>query len=150
MRAIEKEHINNTIEEGLWNDNNTKPFWSNVKSRRQDSTGVAPLKKGTALQSDGATKARILFDQFKSVFTPNDGSSLPKMKGAPFPVLDQLTIETNGAAQLLKKLNSAKASGPGRIALRPVWTPSHQPTPAYIDAAYRRANYQRFRGLQRS
>ena len=61
MRAMEWEYINNTIEDGLRN-NNTKPFWSYVKSRRQDSTGVAPLKKGTTLQSDGATKAHILLD----------------------------------------------------------------------------------------
>ena len=43
MRAIEWEYINNTIE-GL-RKYNTKPFWSYVKSRRQDSTSVAPLKK---------------------------------------------------------------------------------------------------------
>ena len=114
MRAIEWEYINNTIEEGLRN-NNTKPFWSYVKSRRQDSTGVAPLKKGTTLQSDGATKAHILLDQFKSAFTPNDGTPLPKMKGAPFPILDQLTIDTTGIAKLLKNLNPAKASGPDGI-----------------------------------
>ena len=113
MRAIEWEYINNTIE-GLQN-NNTKPFWSYVKSIRQDSTGVAPLKKGTTLQSDGATKAHILLDQFKSAFTPNDGTPLTKMKGAPFPTLDQLTIDTNSVAKLLKNLNPAKACGPDGI-----------------------------------
>ena len=110
MRAIEWEYINNAIEEGLRN-NNTKPFWSYIKSRRQDSTGVAPLKKGTTLQSDGANKAHILLDQFKSAFTPNDGTPLPKMKGAPFPTLEQLTIDTNGVAKLLKNVNPAKACG---------------------------------------
>ena len=114
MRAMEWEYINNTIEEGLRN-NNTKPFWSYIKSRRQDSTGVAPLKKGTTLQSDGATKAHILLDQFKSAFTPNDGTPLPKMKEAPFPTLEQLTIDTNGVAKLLENLNPAKACGPDGI-----------------------------------
>ena len=114
MRAMEWEYINNTIEDGLRN-NNTKPFWSCVKSRRQDGTGVAPLKKGTTLQSDGATKAHILLDQFKSAFTPNDGTPLPKMKGAPFPTLDQLTIDTNGVAKQLKNVNPAKACGPDGI-----------------------------------
>ena len=111
MKAIEWEYINNTIEEGLQN-NNTKPFWSYVKSRRQDSTGVAPPKKGITLQSDGTTKAHILLDLFKSAFTTNDGTPLPKMKGAPFPTLEQLTIDTNGVAKLLKNLNPAKACGP--------------------------------------
>ena len=114
MKAIEWEYINNTIEEGLQN-NNTKPFWSSVKSRCQDSTGVAPPKKGITLQSDGTTKAHILLDLFKSAFTPNDGTPLRKMKGAPFPTLEQLTIDTNGVAKLLKNLNPAKACGPDEI-----------------------------------
>ena len=37
------------------------------------------------------------------------------MKGAPFPTLDQFTIDTNGVAKLLKILNPAKACGPDRI-----------------------------------
>ena len=119
MRAKELEYLNNTIEEGLPR-NNTKPFWSYVKCRRQDTTGVAPLKKGTTLQSDGATKAHILLDQFKSVFTSNDGTPLLKMKEAPIPTLDQLTIDTNGVTKLLKTLNPAKSKWTG-------WNTKHDP-----------------------
>ena len=54
--------------EGL-NNNNTKPFWKYVKSKRQDANGIAPLKKGTTLVNDSKGKAEILLDQFKSVFT---------------------------------------------------------------------------------
>ena len=143
MRAKEWGYINKTI--GLRN-NNTKPFWNYVKSRRQESTGVAHLKKGTSLQSDGVTKAHILLDQFKSVSTPNDGTPLPKMKGAPFPTLDQLTLDANGVAKLLKILNPAKASGPDGIPNMILETCVGATAPALtciIDVPYRQANYQR-------
>ncbi|KAH3877157.1 hypothetical protein DPMN_001014 [Dreissena polymorpha] len=44
FKKAEIDYINNTIQSGL-DENNTKPFWRYVKSRRKDNTGVAPLKK---------------------------------------------------------------------------------------------------------
>ena len=43
LRKTERDHVNNVIQEGL-NQNNTKPFWSYTKSKRQDNVGVALLK----------------------------------------------------------------------------------------------------------
>jgi hypothetical protein len=43
--------------------------WKYVKSKRQESGGIAPLKKGTNLISDSKGKAELLLNQFKSVFT---------------------------------------------------------------------------------
>jgi hypothetical protein len=54
--------------EGLKN-NNTKPFWKHIKSKRQDAGGIASLKNGSNLISDSKGKAELLLDQFKSVFT---------------------------------------------------------------------------------
>ena len=116
MRETECQYVNRVIEEGM-KGNNTKPFWSYVKARRQDNTGVAPLKKGTTLFSDSTTKAKILLDQFCSVFTKDDGSQLPKMESAPYPGLTDLFIKT-GAAKLLRNLNPAKACGPDNIPSR--------------------------------
>jgi hypothetical protein len=45
-------------------NNNTKPFWKYVKSKRQESGGIAPLKKGTVLISDSKGKAELLLNQF--------------------------------------------------------------------------------------
>ena len=88
-----------------------------MKSRRQDTTGVAPLRKGTSLFSDTADKAKILLQQFQSVFMPKDRTPLPvpDMKRAAYPPLPDLTITTEGVAKLLKNLNPAKASGPDGI-----------------------------------
>ena len=61
--------VNNILLEGL-QSKDCKPFWRYVKSKRQDTIGVAPLKSKGNLFSDSKSKATILNDQFKSVFTP--------------------------------------------------------------------------------
>jgi hypothetical protein len=45
-----------------------KPLWSFIKSKRCDSTGVAPLSKGGNNHSGSLENANILNDQFTSVF----------------------------------------------------------------------------------
>lgn len=76
FRRAEWDYLNNVIQEGL-SQNNSKPFWKYVKSKRQDNVGVAPLKENGSLCSDSKGKANILIQQFKSVFTrpspPNSG-----------------------------------------------------------------------------
>jgi hypothetical protein len=111
MRKAEQQYINNMIEKGMA-DNNTKPFWRYVKSRRQDGSGVAPLKNGTSLITDSVGKAKILLKQFVSVFTRNDGDQTPPIKGQMFPKIDELIINENGVCKLMKNLNASKASGP--------------------------------------
>ena len=45
LQTLKKKwnYINDTIMEGVQN-NNSKPFWKYVKSRKQDNIGVSPLK----------------------------------------------------------------------------------------------------------
>ena len=94
---------------------NSKPFWHYVKTRRQDNTGVAPLFKDDSIHSDRASKANILLQKCQSVFSKRDSSPLLELNGVPFPILDSLTITTEGVAKLLRNLNPAKASGPDNI-----------------------------------
>ena len=77
-RKVEWSHINGKIKEGL-ESNNTKPFWNLVKRKRQDNSGVAPLKEGGQLVNDSRGKARLLLQQFKSVFTKLTTASLPPL-----------------------------------------------------------------------
>jgi hypothetical protein len=56
-------YINDTIMEGLQN-NNSKPFWKYVKSRKQDNIGVSSLKSNGQLVNDSKGKADILITQF--------------------------------------------------------------------------------------
>ena len=53
-----------------------KKFWRYIKSLRRDNAGVPPLKHGSSLTSDPHDKAKILNDQFFSVFTHEDLSDL--------------------------------------------------------------------------
>ena len=112
-RQAEWKYLRTAIEEGL-SQNNKKPFWSYVKSRKRDNVGVAPLKSKGNLCSDGKRKADILVDQFSSVFTRNSSQ-------APLPELHQhkeiknLHINKEGVEKLLRDLNPGKAPGPDRI-----------------------------------
>ena len=67
FKKVEINHINDVIQKGL-TENNPKPFWRYVKSRRQDSVGVSPLKKMGQLVNDSKEKAQLLVKQFLSVF----------------------------------------------------------------------------------
>ena len=68
-----------TINEGLA-ENNPKPFWKYIKSRKSDNIRVAPLKVKGTLESDAKKKAETLLSQFRSVFTTNESDELPPVK----------------------------------------------------------------------
>ena len=115
MRSAERNFVNNTLEEGL-RQNNNKPFWQYIKARRQDNTGVAPLKENGQLHSDNKSKARILLNQFKSVFThdtPN--ASLPPVNNRCSEDISPITISADGVCKLLQDLKPNKAPGPDQI-----------------------------------
>ena len=113
LRRAEWQFINGKISEGLEQKDN-KPFWRFIKARKQDSTGVAPLKDKGQLHTDSQTKAAILLDQFKSVFTKASNRPPPTLP-QPNSQIDQIQISTEGVVKLLKNLNSGKASGPDNI-----------------------------------
>jgi hypothetical protein len=57
-----------------------KPFWKYIKTKRQESGGIAPLKKGTNPISDSKGKAELFLNQFKSVFTKPTNNDLPSTR----------------------------------------------------------------------
>ena len=58
--------------------NNTKPFWSYIKSLRQSSAGVSALNTTKGIATSALEKANALNQPFQSVFTKEDCNSLPK------------------------------------------------------------------------
>ena len=64
------------------------------------------------------TKAEILNRQFKSVFTQEDKSNIPKLPGPHYTPIANLDITTTGVDRLLAKLDPNKASGPDNISCR--------------------------------
>ena len=109
--------VNNIVNKAL-EENNSRPFWSYVKAQRQDNFGIPPLKKDGKLHADSKTKARIMLDEFTSVFTREDTSSIPTLDGTPYPSIGDLQIHQDGVTKLLKDLNPNKAAGPDNIPCR--------------------------------
>ena len=59
FKQTEVGYVNKIIQDGLDN-NNTKPFWKYIKSKRQDNIGTPPLKKNGTLVNDDVGKSDIL------------------------------------------------------------------------------------------
>lgn len=115
LRRSEWSHTNQVILDGFEN-NNSKPFWSYVKAKKQENVGVSPLKLKGNLITDSKGKANILIDQFKSVFTKSNDTNLPNAdKHKNTPSIGSLKIDRTGVCKLLKNLNTKKAMGPDSL-----------------------------------
>ena len=96
-------------------DRNPKKLYSLVKGKRCDNSGISPLKTDGVAHSDPATKAAILNDQFCSVFTEEETSSIPSLGNSPHPDVLSFTIGVEGVRKLLADLDPHKATGPDNI-----------------------------------
>ena len=105
----------------------SKMLFSLLKNSKQDSKGIAPLKKDGKLHSDTVDKANVLNQQFQSVFTSksplklsqlanmsvqdlsDNGTIGPAQKPgeclSTTPHMESITVSTNGIVNLLKDLN---------------------------------------------
>ena len=113
-RQAEWNFINNTIQDGL-KGSNTKPFWNRIKASRRENTSVSPLKGGGWLHSDSATKATILFRQFKSIFTKSTRNPPPSSLTTETNPSQELKISTADVAKLSKRIETLYGTGPSRI-----------------------------------
>ena len=77
--------------------------------------GVSPLKDKGKLVSDSKGKAEILIKQFKSVFTIDKSTTIPKTNKYIKETIPALYIREKGLEKLLKEVNPSKASGPDGI-----------------------------------
>jgi len=115
IRNAHLDYINKTLNESLGKGNN-KNFWKYIKAKRRDNIGVSSLEKNGALQHDSKSKANILNNQFKSVFTREDHETdLPAMMTPAYPSIPDLKITVEGIAKLLSQIDTSKATGPDNI-----------------------------------
>ena len=96
-------------------DGNPKRFWSYIKSKRCENTGIAPLMEDGILQSDSATKSNMLNDQFVSVFINEDSSDLPDLDTSPHPTVPSFSIDCKGERKLLVNIKPHTACGPDNL-----------------------------------
>jgi hypothetical protein len=71
---------------------NPKRFWSFIKGKRTESTGVAPLCREGILHRDTATKANIMNDQITSVFPSEQGGDIPTEGNSPYSSVPDILI----------------------------------------------------------
>ena len=110
MRSAHKKYMEEIVSNDL--KENTKVFWSHIKSKRQESTAVAPLKnKDGFIHSDSSSKLEILNDQFVSAYTREDKSNIPKKGTSDHPTMDSIQVHGNGVLKLLQDLKIHKATG---------------------------------------
>ena len=123
-RALRSSHDNyvlgllDTSSSSSENPSIGKRFWSYIKSRKSDPTGITTLKEGNKETSDGPEQAEILNRQYQSVFTKEDLSSMPVLGPSPFNSMPDIDFSTDGIEKLLTNLKSNKASGPDAIPAR--------------------------------
>jgi len=109
-------HMNNIICDPTENKHGTtKRFWGFIKSLRNDSCGVAPLRDKGILKSNADDKAEILNKQFTSVFTKGDNPYMPDLGDSPYPSMPDIQVTETGVRKLLMNLNIHKAAGPDGI-----------------------------------
>ena len=114
FRKAEQDFINKTIQDGLA-DNNPKPFWRYIKSKKNDNLGVSPLKENGQLRSEAKEKAEILLNQFKSVFSSDSSDNMPEVKLKVENSISDIVIDPKGVEKLLSELQPEKACGPDAI-----------------------------------
>ncbi len=90
LKRAHWSYVKGILSEGL-EHGDLKPFYRYVKSQQQDNQGVSPLHDRGQLYSDTPSKARILSDQFKSVFTrelEDSNPTAPEIPGtASLPII---------------------------------------------------------------
>ena len=97
LKRSHRHHVNSKLYDALEN-NNTKPFWSYIKSLKNDNNVVAPIKVEGKLHSDPTQKATLLSKQFQSVFVNEDHKiPVPKLGDTTAPTIGDLKITTKGS-----------------------------------------------------
>ena len=95
-----------------------KKLYAMVKSKRNDSSGVAPLRCSGTTDSDAKSKANLHNEQFVSVFPKQFHNNIDAgdyLEGKPLPDMDPIEISTAWVAKLLRNLQTHKATGPDGI-----------------------------------
>ena len=96
-----------------------KKFWSYIKGKKQESSGVSPLRNSDGvIHSEADVKANILNKQFVSVFTKEDTANISDKGPSPYSSMTNITIRSKGVEKLLSNLQPDKATGPDMIPAR--------------------------------
>ena len=86
LRSHHKQYLENII----LSSNNRKPFWSYLKSKRQDKVGIGTLKSSNGdITTDSVQKVEVFSHHFQSVFTRENLEDIPDKGISIFPSIPQ-------------------------------------------------------------
>ena len=95
---------------------NRRQFWKYIQARRKEPSGVSTLLIDNQSVSDPKEKAITLSNQFQSVFTREDLSSVPVLEANTcIQAMPSISFNVNGIQNLLSNLDPNKAHGPDEI-----------------------------------
>ena len=107
------------------NTSTKKKFWSYVKAKRTETSGVAPLKVDGKLVTGAKERAEVLNQQFQSAFSKKSSCTAEDFQARTNlsvdregPKCDSITISEAGVRKLLMQLEPSKAPGPDGISPR--------------------------------
>ena len=99
-------------------DLSNKSFWKFVNAKKQEPTTIFSLKSGGKIIFDSKGKATAFNDQFSSVFTSENVSTMPDLGQSAFPAMDHINVTCDGVLKLLQSLDIKKATGPDTLPAR--------------------------------
>ena len=88
--------------------------FGNISSLRKDHVGVSTLSSGGKQVTDSFDKAKLLNNQFHSVFTNENLTDIPTAESS-YPSMPEISFSTEGIFKLLCELDTNKSSGPDEI-----------------------------------
>ena len=115
QKHCRKAH-DNYVEDLITCDKSNKKFWSYIKSKRTENTGISDLNVNNKTVSNPKDKANLFNEQFSKVFSkPCNTIHTPPKLDKNSKTLNNITVSKNGVLNLLKNINTDKASGPDNI-----------------------------------
>ena len=73
-------------------EDNPKPFWNFIKTKRQQCFVVAALRSAMGLAATALERATALNNRFKSVFTNEDLNNMPNLGPSNLPTVPDIVI----------------------------------------------------------
>lgn len=101
---------------------NPKKFWSYVRSKMKTRAGIAPLLRNPNVPSSlcftDQEKARILQEQFCSVFVNEPNGNVPVLNLQTNVLMEEVTFDENDVKSEINSINKNKSSGPDDIDIK--------------------------------
>ena len=118
-RAVRKAQRAYERDIALRSKKDNKAFWGLSRKRLKTKVGIAPLredpKNASSLKFEDAAKARILQNQFESVFVCEPDGPLPPFESRTEASISNIQISSEAVLKELSALGPTKSPGPDGI-----------------------------------